>query len=202
MEKTTAKPPIITTPVKQGRRVNGLLLVAAAMLLVALFLPWWQMWMHAPQYPDGLSVQVGIFSVTGDVSEIDDLNHYIGFMPLAAMAPVERHLGTVLAPLIVLLVGLASLLGGRWKWLALPAVALPVFLVVDLAWWLWYAGHHLNPYAALSTSVAPWTPHLFGPGGVGQFHTFAMFGAGFWLSAAAALLMIVALVRTEGSGHA
>lgn len=179
----------------QRRAVSGWLLSATLMLLVALFLPWWQITMHAPQYPDGLRAQVGVFSLTGDVREIDTLNHYIGFMPLARVAPLERELGRILAPAIVMLMLAAALGGGAWRWLALPAVVLPVFMVGDLAWWLWFAGHHLDPHAPLSTSVAPWTPHLLGPGGVGQFHTFAMFSLGFWLAVAAALVCAVVLFR-------
>ena len=171
------------------------LLFAAALLALALFLPWWHMTMYAPQYPAGLSATVSVFGVRGDVTEINGLNHYIGFMPLEHVAPVERRAGVVLAPAVVLLVLAAALLGGRWQLLALPAVGLPLFMVGDLAWWLWYAGNHLDPHAALSSSVAPWTPHLLGPGGVGQFRTFAMFDLGFALAVAAAVLILSTFVR-------
>ncbi len=171
------------------------LLLAATLLTLSLFLPWWHMTMFAPQYPGGLSAAVGVFGVHGDVTEINTLNHYIGFMPLEHVAPIERRMGVVLGPVVALLVFAAAFLGGRWSLLALPAVALPLFMIGDLACWLWYAGNHLDPHAALSASVAPWTPHMLGPGGVGQFHTFAMFDIGFALAAAAAALIVWALWR-------
>ncbi|TAM75984.1 cytochrome C [bacterium] len=171
------------------------LLIAAVLLAVSLVLPWWHMTMYAPQYPAGLSASAGVFSIHGDVTEINELNHYIGFMPLEHVAPIERRAGIVLGPLIVLLALAAAFLGGPWRLLATPAVVLPVFTVADLAGWLWYAGNHLDPHAALSTSVAPWTPHMLGPGGVGQFHTFAMFDPGFALAVAAAVLVVSALRR-------
>jgi copper chaperone NosL len=158
-------------------------LVAAGLIAIALALPWWSIVMHAPQYPDGLHVTTWFFGVSGDVREVDGLNHYIGFMPLRSIAPLERQLAFVLGPAIVALLVLAGFVRGRWAWLlAIPALFLPVFFVGDLAVWLSYAGNHLDPHAALSTSVTPWTPKLFGAGGVGQFRTFSSFGAGFFLS--------------------
>src|SRR5690606_5412243 len=55
-----------------------LLATAAVLLLISIFLPYWKMTLMAPQYPGGLSVQVYVNQMTGDVAEIDGLNHYIG----------------------------------------------------------------------------------------------------------------------------
>ncbi|MGZ3528045.1 MAG: cytochrome C [Vulcanimicrobiaceae bacterium] len=168
---------------------------APALLAIALALPWWQINMTAPQYPYGLHVTTWFFTVTGDVSEVDELNHYIGFMPLASVAAPERHLAFIVGPLAVLLLALATTVRNtRWSsLLAVPAVSLPVFFVLDLAAWLYYAGHHLDVHAALSSSVAPWTPRLLGNGGIGQFHTYSSFGAGFYLAVAAAAVTVLAL---------
>ena len=169
---------------------------AAAALALALVLPWWTFGMVAPQYPYGLHVVTWFFGVTGDVSEVDELNHYIGFMPLAQIAHVERLLAFVAGPLaIVALLAAARIRRGVSWLLAIPAIGLPLVFVADLAWWLWYAGHHLDPHAALSSSVAPWTPRLFGAGGVGQFHTESLFSYGFYLALAAMALALVAVRR-------
>lgn len=169
--------------------------VAAVLLLVALSLPWWRFNMIAPQYPYGLHVTTWFFGVTGDVHEVDELNHYIGFMPLAQLAGTERHLAFFAGPLALALLALAAVLTSRWRWvLALPAISLPAFFVADLASWLKYAGNHLDPHAALSGAVAPWTPNLFGAGGVGQFHTLAVFEPGFYLAVCAAIAAIGAIV--------
>ena len=169
--------------------------VAAVLLLVALSLPWWRFNMIAPQYPFGLHVTTWFFGVTGDVHEVDELNHYIGFMPLAQLAGTERHLAFFAGPFALALLALAAVLTAKWRWvLALPAISLPAFFVIDLASWLKYAGNHLDPHAALSGAVAPWTPNLFGAGGVGQFHTLAVFEPGFYLAACAATAAIGAIV--------
>ncbi len=170
---------------------------AAGMLLaVSLLLPWWEITMHAPQYPEGLHVTTWFFTVTGDVHEVDGLNHYIGFMPLAKVAMLERQAAFVVGPLFTILLLLAVPLRTRWSaLLALPAATLPAVFFVDLAVWLQYAGHHLDPHAALSSSVAPWTPNIFGSGGVGQFHTDSAFGIGFYLASLASIAAIMAIAN-------
>lgn len=170
--------------------------LAAVLLVVALALPWWRFFMVAPQYPEGLSVTTWFFAVTGDVHEVDELNHYIGYMPLADIAALERHIAFFAGPLAVALLALAAALKTRRRaLLVIPALSLPVIFVADLAAWLQYSGHHLDPHAALSGAVQPWTPNLMGPGGVGQFHTYSSLEAGFYLSVAAALVAIYGVIR-------
>lgn len=169
--------------------------VAAGLLFLALALPWWRISMVAPQYPFGLHVTTWFFGVNGDVREVDELNHYIGFMPLAQIAGFERHLAFIAGPLALVLMLVASMMKSRWRaLLAIPAITLPAVFLIDLAEWLRYAGHHLDPHAALSGAVMPWTPVLFGEGGVGQFHTLSVFEPGFYFAIAAALAAIAAIV--------
>lgn len=173
---------------------------AAVLLLLALALPWWQISMVAPQYPYGLHVTTWFFGVTGDVREVDELNHYIGFMPLASIAALERHVAFVAGPLVlVLLAACAAIRSRAGALLAIPAITLPAVFVIDLAAWLRYAGHHLDPHAALSGAVMPWTPALFGAGGVGQFRTLSVFEPGFYLALLAAVVAISAVAtRCKG----
>ena len=56
---------------------------AAILLLVSILLPNWSLTLHAPQYPAGLRVEARLNGISGDVNEIDGLNHYIGMRPLA-----------------------------------------------------------------------------------------------------------------------
>src|SRR5262245_49524051 len=63
-------------------------LAAVACLLVAYSKAWWSFILYAPQYPSGLRLTVTLTGVTGDVREIDTLNHYIGMASLAKAAPI------------------------------------------------------------------------------------------------------------------
>ena len=55
----------------------ALALVALA-LVPAIFLPVWEITLEAPQYPQGLTMQIYAHELKGDISEINILNHYIG----------------------------------------------------------------------------------------------------------------------------
>lgn len=187
-------------PARTWTRLHGdrvLPPIAATLILVAMFFPFWNLKLHAPQYPNGLHATVWITHVTGDVAEIDGLNHYIGMRPLADAGMTERQLAVFAVPLMA---GMAALSGlrRRWMWLlAVPAIGFPVIFVADLFYWLYTFGNNLDPTAALSSSIKEFTPSIFGEGKVGQFRTTATFTAGFWLSALAAWLLLLSL----GSRH-
>lgn len=176
--------------------VLGLALLAVGLYAVSLFVPWWHITLFAPQYPKGLEVFIGLRGMTGDVREVDILNHYIGMTHLEQAAPFERHWAAWGVGLLGFLVLAFTLLPGKRLsgLLVVPALALPAVFVVDSYVWLWRFGHHLDPHAPLR--FKPFTPHLFGVGIIGQFHTEAAPDVGFWLSIAAiAVLAAAVLVR-------
>lgn len=212
MNATQAKPALqpISMPLPANlsastrRRVLEflLLVVPAGMLLVSLLLPYWGITLHAPQYPKGLRIEAMAYQLTGDVFEVDGLNHYIGMMKLDTAAVIERQLALVAIPLIALLAVVSLGLRGVWRTLArVPIIIFPVVFVVDLFAWLYYAGHSLDPHAPLSSSIKPFTPHIVGIGTIGQFSTEAMFMSGFWLAALAALLVLGLTVWQWRSGR-
>src|SRR5210317_981713 len=90
---------------KQLYRLPVILFVAAALLLlVSIFLPYWKMTLLAPQYPGGLHVTAYVNELTGDVAEIDGLNHYIGMRPLNEAAKLERSVSVFAIGALALLV--------------------------------------------------------------------------------------------------
>jgi hypothetical protein len=171
-----------------------LFVVAAALLIGSIFQPYWQLTLHAPQYPKGLYVQAYLNRVTGDVKEIDGLNHYIGMRPLAEAAAFEKQVSLLGLGVVVLLVVAAVFVHTRWAALiALPALLFPVAFLADLQFWLASFGQNLDPTAPLSSSVKPFIPPVLGPGKVGQFATDSQPLAGLWLAGVASLLILVGL---------
>ena len=67
------------------------------------------------------------------------------------------------------------------------------FFLVDLYLWLDHFGQNLDPDAALSNAIAPFTPPVLGVGVIGQFRTIAIPGAGLIMAVLASLLLIAAL---------
>jgi hypothetical protein len=164
-------------------------MLAAILFGVSVIFEFWSLTLHAPQYPDGLEVTIFTHEVVGDVSEVDGLNHYIGMMPLADAADLERMIATPATVLIILAAFAAALMRRKWTaLLALGVVLFPFVFFVDLYFWLYRAGHNLDPTAALSSSIKPFTPAILGEGIVGQFSTTAYLGAGFWIAFVAAVL--------------
>ena len=175
--------------------IPTLLFAAAAILLVAsIFLPYWELTLHAPQYPKGLSVQAYVNRIEGAVSEIDGLNHYIGMRPLAEAASFEKSISIIGIIGVAMLILAAVFIHNRWAaLLTLPALLLPVIFLADLQFWLWNFGTNLDPTAALSSSVKPFVPLVLGDSKIAQFSTTAMPGIGLWLSILASLLILVGL---------
>jgi copper chaperone NosL len=185
------KADIIGASVWRYRRL--LLLSAAALVAVAYFLPFWQITLHAPQYPKGLTVQITGSGTKGDVSEVDELNHYIGMMPMEELAKPERMLWPWGVALLILVLVAAALLKGRISaLLVFGAATYPVIFAVDLYRWLYYSGHHLDQKAALSGAIKPFMPAFFGRKMVAQFETVASFGLGFYLALTASVLAVAA----------
>ncbi|MDY7107893.1 MAG: cytochrome C [Planctomycetota bacterium] len=176
-------------------RLPTIIFTAARLaLLVSIFLPYWRMTLHAPQYPDGLEVQAYVNRLTGDVKEIDGLNHYIGMRPLDEGGQLERSMSIASIIALMLLVEGAALVHTKWAaLLTLPTIAFPVFFLADLFYWLHDFGQNLDPDAPLSNAIEPFTPPLLGTGVIGQFRTVASPGAGLILAFIASALVLVGL---------
>lgn len=171
-----------------------LLLVARVLLLVSLFLPYWHMALHAPQYPDNLHLTAYINTLTGDVAEINGLNHYIGMRPLEEAAQFERSIGVYAMIGMVVLLELAAFIHTKWAaLLVIPAILFPAVFLADLYFWMSNFGQNLDPTAPLSNSIDPFVPPILGEGVVGQFKTVASAGLGLYLACAASVVQVVAL---------
>ena len=171
-----------------------LLIGSAILLLISIFLPYWELTLHAPQYPGGLHATLYVNKVTGDVGEIDGLNHYIGMKPMGEAATLERTLS------IVMIVGIALLAIGAIYihspialFFCIPALFYPMVFLGDLYFWLWNFGMNLDERAPLSGAIEPFVPPLFGEGIIGQFKTVATWQAGLYLSILASILILAGL---------
>jgi copper chaperone NosL len=168
--------------------------LAAILLMISVFLPYWNMELQAPQYPKGLFVNAYVNRLEGDVREIDGLNHYIGMRPLEEAAQLERSLSVILISVTALLVVAAVFIHTKWAaLLAFPAVLYPAIFLIDLYLWMRNFGQNLDPTAALSSFIEPFTPPILGEGLIGQFKTIASVDIGWYLAAIAAVLILIGL---------
>src|SRR3990172_5308946 len=98
---------------------SRLLIVVAALALSAMyFLPLWTISLEAPQYPEGLGIEIWINQIQGqnpnDLNKINNLNHYIGMKKIIPEAiPELKIMPWVMRG--VLLLGLAVGIFGKRK---------------------------------------------------------------------------------------
>jgi copper chaperone NosL len=162
---------------------------AAALLLVAARLPIWQAQFSAPQYPKGLNIAAYGGKVEGDLSEINELSHYIGMPPFNFVGMPEMRLW----PLVIVLAIVAAVLAvvTRRAWLRRLACAalwlMPVGALADVQFRLWQVGHSLDPTSAIR--VSPFTPHVLGPTTMMNFTVVGLPGTALVLIALAAALV-------------
>jgi len=162
---------------------------AIASLLVASRLPIWQATFSAPQYPQGLHIAAYGNTVKGDLSEINELSHYIGMPPFNFVGMPEMRLWPLVIVLSVLAAVIAVVTRRRWlRWLACATVWLvPVGALADVQFRLWQVGHGLDPTSPIR--VASFTPRVVGPTTLMNFTIDALPGTSLVLIALAAALV-------------
>lgn len=165
-------------------------LVAAGLLFAAWFQPMWGWYLSAPQYPQGLVLSVYMNHVSGDIMEINILNHYIGMAKLDEAARFERAIAGYGIAIIVLITLLMVFVPGRRsaKLFAIPAFIFPFVFVAAMYRWMYRFGHELSPDAPVT--IDPFTPTLAGTGQIGNFSTIGMPGAGFYMILAASACVV------------
>jgi copper chaperone NosL len=186
----------LTEPIGLAAR---LMLLAAAVLLVAtFFLPLWNLTMFAPQYPDGLRLDIYSYTLAGgnrgqDVKEINVLNHYIGMQDLVNESFTEfKWMPFVIGALGLLI--LRAVVHGTVAALVdvtMLFVYFGGFSLWSFAYKLYRYGHDLSPAAAVK--VPPFMPPMFGYQQIANFEVYSYPRPATYAMAGAMLLMTVAL---------
>lgn len=207
---------LLTSPIGPAPRALAL---AAALLVVPTYTsPLWNLTMFAPQYGDGLRLDIYSYKLQGgnhgqDLKEINLLNHYIGMRDLAAEDFTEfKWMPFVLGGLA--LVFLRAAVMGRVLDLLDSIVVFSyvgLFSLWSFAYKLYSYGHDLSPSAPVK--VPPFMPPLLGGAQLANFEvysypalgSYALFAVGFVLAAALLLGARSALRHERGgvaAGHA
>jgi hypothetical protein len=176
-----------------------LMLAAAACLLLALFLPLWNLTMFAPQYQGGLRLDIYAHTLQGgnggqDIKEINVLNHYIGMRDLANEDFAEFKWMPFAIGAIALLIlravvhgTVATLIDGGTVF-----VYFGLFSLWSFGYKLYRYGHDLAPTAAMK--IEPFTPPLFGYQRIANFEVYSYPRGGTYAMVAALLLLAAAVV--------
>jgi hypothetical protein len=169
-----------------------LMVTAAVLLLISIFLPYWKLTLFAPQYPGGLKAELYVNRVAGDIQELDILNHYIGMKSMKEAAPLERSLSIFLVAGVILLVVAAIYIHSPIAlFLTIPAILYPAFFLGDIYFWLRNFGMNLDQNAPIN--IKPFVPPILGDSTIAQFKTTATWEIGLFLSIAASIIIIAGL---------
>jgi copper chaperone NosL len=172
---------------------------AALMLVLLFFFPIWNISLSAPQYPEGIGLNIWINKITGvnkyDLRNINQLNHYIGMQEIKPDAIPELKIIPYIIILLIL-AGFAGALSGKRVFLILWLILFLISAVVglgDFYKWEYDYGHNLSPDAPIKIPGMTYQPPLIGskqllnitassyPGPAGMIAVLSLFmGAGVY----------------------
>ena len=157
--------------------------IGSLTLIIMFFVPAWSIYLVAPQYPEGLSMQIWLNKITGQVEIINGLNHYIGMKHIKAeMFPEFSFLVYILG--FFILFGLViAFTGSRrllFTYLVLSVIG-GVAAMVDFYMWGYEYGHDLDPSAAIKVPGLSYQPPLIGHKKLLNFDSFSYPDTGGWV---------------------
>lgn len=171
------------------------ILIATGSLAMVLvyFVPVWSIYLIAPQYPEGLSMQIWLNKITGQVDIINGLNHYIGMKHIKAdMFPEFSFLVYVLGFFIML--GFTVAITGKRKllfgYLVLSIIGGAAALV-DFYLWGYDYGHDLDPTAAIQVPGLSYQPPVIGHKKLLNFDSYSYPDIGGWVVVVVSALFFI-----------
>ena len=190
---------ILDRPVNRTGRV--LVLVATVLLLIGGTLPLWRISLVAPQYSEGLTLDMYAYQIVAgnngqDLAEINTLNHYIGMKPIAQADFLEMKVLPFAIGVFALL-ALRSVVLGRIVTLVDLSVLFMYFGAFSLGsfvYRLYSYGHHLDPHAPMK--IDPFMPVVMGSQQIANFVQTSLPLAGTVCMTGFLALLIIALVSS------
>lgn len=138
--------------------------LAIFMMSLAMWLPIWRIEIWAPQYPEGLSMQISASQIYGNVAQINILNHYIGMKKIVPEQIPELSLIPWLLAFVLILGMIVVLIGRLFLakiWFGLVSV-LSAAGLADFYRWGYEYGHNLDPDAPIKIPGLSYQPPLLG----------------------------------------
>ncbi|MDP4084183.1 MAG: hypothetical protein Q8934_06160 [Bacillota bacterium] len=174
--------------------ISTLSLIGSSILIgVSLLFPWWELFLYAPQYPEGLDIIVYTNKLRGKLDIINTLNHYIGMSDFSEKSfPELSYLIYLIAGLAILTLIVAILRKKSFLYMLIGIFVIGGIIgVFDLYHWLHTFGTDLDPKAPLR--IKPFVPPVIGKNRFANFTTYSYLGKGAYLIIVAFLLTLIPL---------
>lgn len=163
-----------------------LLVLLLIPLAIGLTLPLWRIGMEAPQYPNGLTVEIYSYKLESghegnDLREINILNHYIGMKKISREELADLDWLPFGFGLLGILLLRVAAIGNVRALVDLTTLAgyLSAFGLGRFVYKLYTYGHYLSPDAPVK--IAPFMPAILGTKQIGNFTTHSGPASGTYL---------------------
>lgn len=171
--------------------------VCSAALSMLLLLPIWRIELTAPQYPEGLVLEIYAHRLGGDVEVVNGLNHYIGMRTLHEKDFVEFQVLPYIVGCLIIFGLLSAVVNRKWffyVWVVCVGLFAAVAMI-DFYRWEYNYGHNLDPAAPIQVPGMSYQPPLIGYKQLLNFGAFSIPGAGGWCFAGAVFLLLATGIR-------
>ena len=179
---------------KKSSRI--IILILALSLIAVYFVPLWNIALDAPQYPEGLGMQIWLSKITGDLNTINGLNHYIGMKTIEPDSIEELKLMPYIIGFIIL-IGIIVFIFNK-KSLLLTWILFIIILgtvgMYDFWTWEYDYGHDLDPTAAIKVPGMNYQPPLIGSKQLLNFNAQSMPDAGGYIIFAVGVIAIMVFI--------
>lgn len=184
----------VTTPKEAHNNLEEM--INSSSEIGAASMPIWAVSLEAPNYPkdafpEGIPVFFHFDGYSGEVHEMNTINHYVGMDPMWVGGTIEREIG--IYALLALSLGMIYFIAYNAKFLnyiILVPASLPLLFIADYSYWLYWFGHNLHDWGAFK--IKPFMPTVFGDGKIAQFVTHSYPTIGFYIMVAISLLSLLA----------
>lgn len=180
------------------KKASVLMILGSALLLGLFYFPLWEIELEAPQYPEGLGMNIHINNITGaeefDIPNINGLNHYIGMQTIPEVDDMKEF---TIFPIVIggmsvigILIGIFAFFGKLKPkffliWLITFSV-LGIIGMIDFNNWLIDYGTNLDPIAPIQLLNELGEPMTYKPPLIGykkllNFNVTSLPGIGAYL---------------------
>jgi copper chaperone NosL len=157
--------------------------LALLAFVIAAFLPIWRIEIWAPQYPEGLVMQIGTYWMAGDIQQINILNHYIGMQPIEPHNIIELRIVPWFFVFLTVF-GVYALVKRKASWFRIwlfMVIASGALGILDLYRWGYNYGHNLSATAPIKIPGMNYQPPLIGDKILLNIHSYSLPDIGSYL---------------------
>lgn len=175
-----------------------LLFAGVALLMASYWAPLWQIKLVAPQYAEGLTLDIHSWRIVAgndgnDINEINNLNHYIGMKPLHQADFFEmKWMPFIIGGFVIFT--LRAAVFGMMRYvidLFMLFCYFGAFSLGSFYYRMYTYGHELDPRAPVH--IKPFTPVIFGTQQIANFTQSSLPQLATWVLAGYVVCLVLAI---------